>query len=334
MPPHKTKDWAIFQRKLFRMIELNAGNQMAYSLPEVIMDLLDLKKTATYQKINAKTPLKMQELLVLVQTFNINLFELIGNGHENRVMLKLHAKNEEDDLFYRLMHMNQCLEMINESHQANILCSSSGIPFFFLLPFPRLFMFQFYTGQYLNAPSPNIQNFDKLMLMPDKKSMSALSRISQNLTTLDQSYIIHHNAFGRITTWIHYLEELGLFRDADIGKLIHQELLRLIRQLENQCSPGSGGKSALSEKKFNLFITDKHQLESIILMDNNEFFNVSGEVFQPGEWHSGSVPLFRNYARRFNHIKDHSVNIAGQNRISRTAFFRSISDNLNGIKMD
>jgi len=71
-------DWQWTQVLMFQHIRGLLGENKSASLSGLLQDLFGIKKSAAYKKIRSETPLKMDEILILLDHFEIELKTFIS----------------------------------------------------------------------------------------------------------------------------------------------------------------------------------------------------------------------------------------------------------------
>jgi len=80
----KAIDWQKTQFQLFLQISMRMHYQKDIRMVEIIQDLFQIKKSAAYNKIRSDSPLKMEELLLLLDHFDIRLHTIISYKKEDK----------------------------------------------------------------------------------------------------------------------------------------------------------------------------------------------------------------------------------------------------------
>jgi hypothetical protein len=305
-------DWPRVQQELFRKIQQSQQADSPILLADMIGELLDLKKTASYQKIAGKRALRFHELLIIVDFFEINLFDLIPDKKEDRILLKLEDQLSSNQLFDQLMHFLQWLKPFENNEAGHIFISASTTPLLLFLSHPTLFLWQHCMDEFLYEDNKEwVTVFHQLK--KNRKIFSLLERIHQKLSACHLSYFITQNAFQLFIDRIEYVERLQLIGEQ---RTLIRLFLSFLEELEALCSSKSP-----ANKKLNVFLCEVHELKSQILFDNGEQPNIICYPFMRGQFQSQSKKLIRGRQDELAAIRDHAINISGHNRLMRSDFF-------------
>lgn len=328
MHPIDTNSIVAVQQKIFRYIDNYLERESPYTLVNIIQDLLNIGKTAAYNKIYARSPLKLSELLSLIQKYNLKMEEFLPGYSPTDVSFN-HSKNDLDfeGYFNHMLSLNKELTAISRAQNYHICLTDPGIPDILLAPFPELLLFSFYSDYIFYGKA----NFNEKELHyfqnNDKRFGTIQNALSETFNSLEAEIIIGKNPFNILLSKINYLYDM-LLLDKGYALRMLQHLQQLLKALKNSINPEIAAQDEQVFRNKKILICETLALNSTCLIRIEEAYRITHNVMTNKQLESFSLRYGMQVEEIIGQIKKHSWDLSGASLSGKSKFFSSIRENI------
>lgn len=234
-------DFHYIQTKLFKDLQHKLGKD---SLPAgEISSLMRISQSEAYNKINGKSQLTLSQLYQICKKFNLH-FEIAQKKEINSCRVgytPFHSGNISVSDYIILL--NQFLENLSTQQVTKLSCATDDIPFFHLFKYPELaaFKLHFWDSRIskagVNKPE-KVFDFKKV----DKKEIRDAFKIHKTYLTIPSLEIWTKSYLLITPDQIKYAFESKLIKDAKLGKIICDQLLATLADIETYAIDRSKNK--------------------------------------------------------------------------------------------
>jgi len=290
---------------------------------EVISEVLQIKRSAAYDRINGKKLLNFAELTLLCQKFNINLNEYLNPDSDkievNFPTLKDGTRSEKefvDGLLNRLL-------LIQSLAEPEIWYISSEIPVLDYFRYPKLTFFKLYIYGKTVWELPHLkkqpfrggQSYDDTYL-------SAFEKINEIYTALPSKEIWSTHLVDNTLSQLKYFAQSGRFANvADIFDILN-DLMAMIDELELSAERGRKAfKNGDLGGRFDLFHNEITHTNNVVIINSVSQKMVFATFDNPNYLESSSKDLWDYSAKWFAKLQKRAQSVSQQSERNRLMLF-------------
>jgi hypothetical protein len=215
-----------FQKAFFKEIIFRLGEKKAL---ETLSGLLHLNKSAIYHRINADTPLKLAELLLLSKYFALPLDAMI-QGKSERADFVLPTLNQPvKSCADYLTRIQQHFEIFSRLPDIRVWFSSNSLGLFQHFHFRELALFKLFAYARINWQLPYTEH---LIFHPDTFPEnhvyhSHVIPILQQYNRLDSTEFWSDEMYDFTLKHLRYFKAAGQMKDTNLLNLLYKQLYDL-----------------------------------------------------------------------------------------------------------
>jgi plasmid maintenance system antidote protein VapI len=213
-----------FQQELFKKIKsrLTANTQLSHEIAE----RLHLSEATAYRRINGEAPLSVEELVQLVQHYQLSVDDLL-NIHSNQFLFSGHLMDSSGNSFLNyLSNLGNTLQLVSENN-GQLTCFNKDIPIFYQFFFPELAWFKFFFWQKHILLVPELQHRKFSLTDCPKDLLDEGYRIYYNYQRLDSTELWNIESIHTTLRQMVYSRQVREYMNpGDIDVLLKQ--LRLV----------------------------------------------------------------------------------------------------------
>lgn len=311
-----------FQRRLFHRLR-KSPNTKSHFVAQ-LSEILNLNKSAVYNRINGKTALSLDEVLRLQEVFGADIIGELSAG-SNQVQIQFPSLNELPISFNQFFHslLNEMQQHTISPNQLNVLYIANELPLFHFFTFPKLACFKMFIW------ARTIWNWDNYQNITFKINNDSLFK--KNNSLIDELMTVYYSAsiyeFWSINILANTLSQIDYYRSLQIiesdqdADLLRSELLDLVEFFEK--------KSRNFDNNFNLYVNEYTFSNNIIL---TKYQDTPTKVFftydNPNFMSSTDEQLLNYTADWVNRIRRRCVQIGTQNESKHILFFRKLREEI------
>lgn len=310
-----------FQKELF----LDIQKQIISNQPkvEVIAEVLQIKKSAAYDRINGKKLLDFAELTLLCQNFDVNLNEYIrpnsGKIAVNFPTLKEEIQSERefvDGLLNRL-------KAVKNLPEPEIWYISSEIPVLDYFRYPKLAFFKLFIYGKTVWELPHLKNQPFLGgLDYDDSYLLAFKEINEIYTAIPSTEIWSTHLVDNTLSQLKYFAQSGQFSQVEDIFDILNDLMTMVDELE--LSAERGRKTYQNGElggRFNLFHNEITHTNNVILVNSLTQKMVFATFDNPNYFQSSNQDLWKYSANWFVNLQKRAQSVSKQSERNRLILF-------------
>lgn len=299
-----------------------------------IATLLELATSSVYRRMNCETNISMDDLMKLVQHFNISLDNLLFTNTAN-VSFDFPAlvnpiqsfdgfiKSIEEDLLFMRQHKDM-----------KISYASKDIPVFHFFNFKELTLFKFFIWGRTIWELPKLQdkkfNLDKFSV--GKKVLKRTESVLDLYNKIEGTEIWSTSILDNTLSQINYYVYSELFEKPEEALLLCKQLRALLDHLYEIARLGQkfsyGVEPAKEKGTFSLYQNELTLINNTILAQSRKFNAVYLTVDTPNFMKSDDDKLCAYKKEWFEKIKRRSQLISVEAERSRVRFFNQLNKRL------
>jgi hypothetical protein len=208
-------------------------------LANEIADVLKLSRSEAYHKIQGTSLLTLPQIHCLCKTYNVPFF-IGGNEASATTSFRyLPFYQQQIPIEKYLVLLNNFLSGINNVREKKLFCATEDIPTFHLFKYPELGAFKMYYWsrrmQASNSTS-NVSNFT--MQSVSKENIKAAYELYQLYNQIPCVEIWSRGSLFNTVDQIKYAAESGIIKDKKLGRLISQQFISVLQDIEKYAIHG------------------------------------------------------------------------------------------------
>jgi hypothetical protein len=319
------------QQTLFRLIMTQMGEKKA--LP-VLCEILSLNKSAVYSRINGSKTLALEELLLLMQHFQINS-ELIFAPQNQEGQFKMQAITRRVRSGREFMSgIDAHFQQLRKVPDLQLWFSTDELPFFYCLQFRELALFKLFTYARINWQLPYTEKirFDP-DTFPERELYDELMRpIGQGYAAIPSIEFWTDDIYYNIVKQIHHFTATGQIASPTVAQVLIEQLNALCEHQYNMAKEGvkwlANQKGPLNNAfcaKFELYHNIMAPSNITILAESSQHCGVYSIFDDPNFLYSND-PSFVGYTQQWmQNIRRNSVKISEESEHLRRIYFNRLS---------
>ena len=316
-------EWTVIQRKLFIHLKSMVESRSHYAFVEELQSLLNIRKTAAYKRMSGVLPLRMPELLTLMQQYDIRIQDYMEDP--GAAYLKL-AENRTSGLkkyFNMLLEINREVRLQAASRHPVCHYSSPSMPLLLFAGRPELVYFHWFSEMYFQERNPIQTEYQPTILTTDPKFLGLLNSTQQALKQMELHIMTGPGCFDIQLSRLRHLVEIQKLSVDKAQMLLHQ-LSHWLRELHAQCESGRKG--------FHLWYCQHFTLNDEILMQSSDHQSMISQLFSAMQSSSSNQELLRRISQQHQYIMEHACLLSRGNGTQRKIWFRELEQKIRRVE--
>ncbi len=310
----------------------NHFNKETFSLVDDLSHLLHIERSTAYKRISGKTPLKMDEIKIICNHYNVSLDSFIFTDDNSTISSfehkAIYKKGEQFIQF--LSDIAKTFDSLRMGKENTLLVLCNDLPILYFLGFPKLMYFVYL---FCKNESEHFLIYDRPIDIPpfEKDEHKMMIYISQEYSNHPSTEIFSDSILDYIINRIKFSSQTGLISEAS-KTILCEELISLCDHLEKQCVMGqkingmNNKPNSAAQFLFNP-LSFYGQNEIYYCTDGYEKVYVSNNI---ADYFSISDKNYCQYVKnKILRVKDVSVNITIENKMQRNQFFKNLKSKIN-----
>lgn len=320
------------QRRLMHDITLMIESRQLNM--KYLQDLLNIKKTALYSRINGKKLLDIRELQLLSDAFDLDL-NTYFKPDSKHIMMRLPSLEQE--ITSPKQYLRQILDgltRISKLQNPEIFYISSEIPLFNYFRYPELAMFKLHVYGKTVWEVPDLKNKQFIISVEERKDFErTFQQIDYLYNNLPSNEIWSSHLVDSTLNQIKHYTQSGLFDNTDTAITLLRQLSSLVNDIEVAAEKGYKRlKDGQQGAAFHLFHNEITQTNNVFLVNSLSAKLAFSTYDNPNYFESDDGSFWRYSIIHFNNLKKRSHSITNQSEQNRLEIFKVSRDNIMNVR--
>ena len=224
------------QEHLFQQVKVRLPQ--ATPLVDAVAEVLHLSNDSAYRRIRGETPLVLEEVQTLCNTYNISLDQLLQVKSNTASFNVMRVNNRDHDFAKYWTDLLQTLQWVAAHGQKQIIYMTKDMPFIYNFCFKPLFAFRhfFWMKSILQHPDFVNRAFSVDCLPPDIEALGKqILKVYNDIPSIE---LWNTESFNSTLAQIEYYEDAGFFARDEDAQLLYGTMLQLMQHLQQQAEWG------------------------------------------------------------------------------------------------
>ncbi|MCF8238782.1 MAG: hypothetical protein K9I85_11540 [Saprospiraceae bacterium] len=304
---------------------------------ELLTELLDISLPAAYNRLNGKSRLTLDEVVLLSQFFQISIDRSVSQ-YSDEVRLKFQPINGHQPLIRDyLHHLYNDLTKLTTLEGIQIRYASSEIPIFYYFHFPMLAAFKLYLWGRTIWNDPSVEN--QAFSIKDWGGISRLDTeqimhsILSQYTRIPSIELWHTHLIDNTINQILYFSDQGLIEDEETKTSLLSSVEALLDLLESFARKGKKWVPGLPEKAWSSILTIHHNetthTNNTVLITSPEFAALYFSFDNPNFMQTADQRLTEYTQEWFEKLIRRSPMVSTHGNTYRVRLFQMLRQRLN-----
>lgn len=314
-----------FHYNLMKTLEHLCPNE---NLVDRLSKVLGCARSTAYKKINRKILLSADELLLIVQHFQISMDSLISHK-SSPVPFQSDAlrKMPERPVSY-LLNLIRHLDTMTSWQKVGYIYLAGEVPIFHYMAFKSLFMFKLYVWEYAAWEMPGrTGRFDLEAHLRSEELTRAINRCIQTYYQFSGIEIWNIRMIDLTIDQLLYFIPMKAFKSRMVVNTLIAELEDLVYHLENICDTATKRietKESLNKSKVKVYMNELLHANDTILITSDHAELIFSSIDSPNYIRTSDVRMCRHIKNWLNNTIRHSTQISGEGEKERRVLFEVI----------
>lgn len=252
------------QDRLFENIRIRYPDPSA--MADDLAQTLNISKDSIYRRLKGEKPLLYEELMVLLEQYNLSLDALSGND-EKTVIFRGKFLNEEDfDLHAMLSDMASQLTQLSQLHHPLLYYISKDIPVFYYLGNPAACAFKFFVWLRTQFRFTSWENKPFSFSILTDELTKAAGKVTLCYDVIPSVEILNADNILNDLRQIEYYHRTQMISESGDLEIIYAAFHELVEQMERKAAKGSkSGTVSLS-----VYVNDFYVGDNTVLAETDE----------------------------------------------------------------
>jgi plasmid maintenance system antidote protein VapI len=311
------------QQHLFEIIKSKMSGNTNYS--DEIGELLNISTSAAYRRINGKTSVTLDELIILCKQFNISMDEILNYNPEKSIFFQFVGATVQEN--YYTFYIERLYETLSYLRSANELyLTACDIPICHLSMFPDLLFFQLYTVNMSNMT--NISYADFCEQLNKDNIIQTCKQITNLYTQIPSKEIWTTLTVNMILQSIEYYAETDGFADDKTILHLLEQLSKFIDTISKYADAGNKGHK---EASFSLYLCPIEVDNNIMLIKTADKPICNIKLFTYNSVITDDISICFNTEKYINALISKSTLISESSARARSHFFHTLEKKINDL---
>ncbi|MDR2234016.1 MAG: hypothetical protein LBE56_12965 [Tannerella sp.] len=309
--------------------EIRKRLKASQRLSDIVEELLDVKTTGAYLRINGNQELTLSEFMKLCSEYGISVDELMGNK-SNRLTFRYHPADLSNLDNYRnyIREITEMISALSGHDNGEIWYSAEDIPLFHFLRFHELAFFKVYI--WYNAVSGSKMTFERFVAeIEGKESLYAnFNNLGNSYLSIPSSEIWTENTIDHVLRSLQYADGMGAFEKKESLELLFSQLLQIIENAENWAETGKKDNRG----DFKLYYSAVNPENNFMLLKNSVGTAVAIRLYAVKNIFTSNPAFCEETGKWIESIMSKSLLLSGSSAKDRIGFFRKQKVKINGFR--
>lgn len=200
--------------------------------------LLGTSKQSLYRKINEKSALKPDEIVLLAQHYSITLDDLVLTDtntymfHHTRGIMQPYKETDTEDGL-----MKDMIGRLKNATNLTVYYTGAEVPIFYLFHYPRLLHFKKYIWNRLNSSVDDL-DYELIDFTIPREDTAYYEEIARFFETINTIELWDSAGVSLVIEQVIYAYNIGVL-PADDARELMKDLTRMLNRLEQMLKVGS-----------------------------------------------------------------------------------------------
>ncbi|MCL1932932.1 MAG: hypothetical protein FWF53_03830 [Candidatus Azobacteroides sp.] len=235
-----------------------------------LVDILRLDRTAVYRRLRGEVPFGFEEIMIIVNEFNISLDNMLGVDARTTLPFRFQPleKGNPIEIDYSLLdEYLQAIKDIASDPKGEISSVTNLLPQLFYTGFKSIYRFYYFKWLYYSIPAHQIIPYHEI-IFPEKLVQIAEDIFTHSKNIKTGYYILDSRIFQNFIDDVSFFNSIRLITDDDV-RCIKDELFRFLDYMEAVAEKGFADDP--SNKVF-IYISDTNIDTSYYYVDSQYSF--------------------------------------------------------------
>lgn len=325
-----------YQSAVFETIKQKSGGNNSYI--DQIGDALNISKSAVYKRIKGDTMLSMDDLVLLMQTFEFSFDELIFDQKESIGFRFPQQKRKMNTFMDFIQPMKEFVLFSKQLPDIRVKYATNELHFFFYFHDKDLLYFKFYL---FAKTIWNLKSYDGKDF--SLKDFSEWVHIEQDVDLILNTYfsipnteIWNGDVLDNFLRQIKYVLESGLFKDPEEALYLCDRLDLILDHVNEMAKLGNkfrfGQSPDNGQVDFEMFHNEINHTSNILLMESPYHNQIFFSFDNPNYILTDEKRLVSYTIDWFERIKSDALPISTAGNKNRRAYFKSFKKHIEHTK--
>jgi uncharacterized protein YlxP (DUF503 family) len=205
-------------------------------LKDIVSELLETGKDATYLRLNGKKELSFTELEKICHRFNISADEIMNMKTKHNIEFSYRQVSDESSYIDHILQSSDTLHSIRSVSEKELLLTAEDIPFYHFLKYPELAIFRIYAWH--STQYRNNDPFSKFYSSSENNGIISLyEKIYDDYIHIPSKEVWTLQTIDTTLRMLQYYYDSG-HTDRDTALHLAGQLMNLLDTLQQHASAG------------------------------------------------------------------------------------------------
>ena len=207
-------------------------------LVDAVADLLHLSNDSAYRRIRGETPLVLDELQLLCNTYGISLDHLLQTRSNTASFNVMRVNNRDHDFGKYWTDLLQTLQWVASHQYKQIIYMTKDMPFIYNFSFRPIFAFRhfFWMKSILQHPDYVHRTFSIDCLPPEIEALGTqILKVYNDIPSIE---LWNTESFNSSLAQIDYYHDAGYFASDADAHMLYDSMLQLMQHMQLQAEWG------------------------------------------------------------------------------------------------
>ncbi|MEL6866334.1 MAG: hypothetical protein AAFP19_18040 [Bacteroidota bacterium] len=297
-----------------------------------LCELLHLKRSAIYKRLNGQKQLTLDELLLLSEHYQFSIDKVLSNTSGKAIFdfPALNGPPRSYEEFYGSI-LND-MEIYSQIPGCRVSYVSTDIPIFHYFYFPELTAFKMFIWSRTNWEWPSLERayFSSQTLLKQYPVAPIYRRMLDIYLDLPSIELWNANILDNTINQIQYYASSGIFKEPKEAYTLCKQLHELVEHFMNMAYTGRKFMPGDSKRKergeFQLYHNEITYCTNIVLAETDHGNLVFANYDNPNFMRSREENVINYTIEWFTKLKRRSLKISGEGERNRVQFFRTLEN--------
>jgi hypothetical protein len=268
-------NWKEKQGYLFDLIRSKISKNRKFT--DVLEEDLGISTDAVYRRLSGITELKLNELCILCNKYNISMDEILGYifGQQTSFTYSVIDTTVTDSYMQYFRRLHEMLSQLSQFDDKELFFTASDIPFYHFLNYPELMYFKLYV-RYNIFNNPHIPYRDFCEQLKKDSIMPLCKQVADVYMQIPTTEIWSAHTISKILQSLKYCIQTKCFENKETVILLLNQLSNLIDTIKEYAN---NGKSGNKQTPFSMYISPLDIENTIILARRDNKFDCDLKLF-------------------------------------------------------
>jgi hypothetical protein len=308
------------QQHLFEVIKSKIPDN--FSCPDKIAEILQIGTSAAYRRINGKTAITLDELVILCKQFSISLDEILKYTPEKGAFFQLINPAVRENYIHYIKQLHDILLELKSNGE--LFFTARDIPIYHFLNFFELLSFKLYAEHISNTS--DISSYDDFCSRLNKDKIVKISeQVTDIYKQIPSKEIWTYQSIDLTLRLIEYHQDTGAFANENTILLLLEQLAELVDTIKKYATAGNKGNM---KTPFFMFLCSIDINHDSMLLRNGDKLIYNIPLFAGNDIVSNDMSVCDIAEKRINNLMSKSTLISEVSSKERFQFFQTLQNKI------